>query len=174
MIGGLPAVQSNQMVQIISEFALPILSFDNQLIFNMICGLIIAVLAGTVIIGGLTRIAKASSWLVPIMGGLYVLTATFILIANFEDVPSVIKIIFSDAFTGTSVAGGTLMGVIMYGIQRGAFSNEAGIGTEALIHGTAKTNNPIKEEDMKDLLGSIPPNQPKNGLKAIFFNREFD
>ena len=122
MIGGLPAVQSNQMVQIISEFALPILSFDNQLIFNMVCGLIIAVLAGTVIIGGLTRIAKASSWLVPIMGGLYVLTATFILIANFEDVPSVIKIIFSDAFTGTSVAGGTLMGVIMYGIQRGAFS----------------------------------------------------
>ena len=145
MIGGLPAVQSNQMVQIISEFALPILSFDNQLVFNMICGFIIAVLAGTVIIGGLTRIAKASSWLVPIMGGLYVLTATFILIANFEDVPSVIKIIFLDAFTGTSVAGGTLMGVIMYGIQRGAFSNEAGIGTEALIHGTAKTNNPIKQ-----------------------------
>ena len=145
MIGGLPAVQSNQMVQIISEFALPVLSFDNQLVFNMICGLIIAVLAGTVIIGGLTRIAKASSWLVPIMGGLYVFTATFILIANFEAVPNVIKIIFSDAFTGTSVAGGTLMGVIMYGIQRGAFSNEAGIGTEALIHGTAKTNNPIKQ-----------------------------
>ena len=145
MIGGLPAVQSNQMVQIISEFALPVLSFDNQLIFNMICGLIIAVLAGSVIIGGLTRIAKASSWLVPIMGGLYVLTATFILVANFEDVPSVIKIIFSDAFTGTSVAGGTLMGVIMYGIQRGAFSNEAGIGTEALIHGTAKTSSPIKQ-----------------------------
>ena len=111
----------------------------------MICGLIIAVLAGTVIIGGLTRIAKASSWLVPIMGGMYVFTATFILITNFEDVPSVIKIIFSDAFTGTSVAGGTLMGVIMYGIQRGAFSNEAGIGTEALIHGTAKTNSPIKQ-----------------------------
>ena len=145
MIGGLPAVQSNQMVQIISEFALPVLSFDNQLVFNMICGLIIAVLAGTVIIGGLTRIAKASSWLVPIMGGLYVFTATFILIANFEAVPNVIKIIFSDAFTGTSVAGGTLMGVIMYGIQRGAFSNEAGIGTEALIHGTAKTNSPIKQ-----------------------------
>ena len=145
MIGGLPAVQSNQMVQIISEFALPVLSFDNQLVFNMICGLIIAVLAGTVIIGGLTRIAKASSWLVPIMGGLYVFTAAFILIANFEGVPSVIKIIFSDAFTGTSVAGGTLMGVIMYGIQRGAFSNEAGIGTEALIHGTAKTNSPIKQ-----------------------------
>ena len=79
------------------------------------------------------------------MGGMYVFTATFILITNFEDVPSVIKIIFSDAFTGTSVAGGTLMGVIMYGIQRGAFSNEAGIGTEALIHGTAKTNSPIKQ-----------------------------
>ena len=61
------------------------------------------------------------------MGGLYVFTATFILIANFEDVPNVITIIFSDAFTGTSVAGGTLMGVIMYGIQRGAFSNEASL-----------------------------------------------
>ena len=145
MIGGLPAVQSNQMVQIITEFAMPILSFDNQQVFNIVCGLIIAVLAGIVIIGGLTRIAKASSWLVPIMGGLYVLTATFILITNSEDVPNVIKIIFSDAFTGTSVAGGSLMGVIMYGVQRGAFSNEAGIGTEALIHGTAKTSNPIKQ-----------------------------
>ena len=145
MIGGLPAVQSNQMVQIISDFALPILSFDNQLVFNLVCGIIIALVAGTVIIGGLTRIAKASSWLVPIMGGLYVLSAALILIANFEAVPNVIKIIFLDAFSGTSVAGGTLIGVIMYGIQRGAFSNEAGIGTEALIHGTAKTNNPIKQ-----------------------------
>jgi len=145
MIGGLPAVQSNQMVQIISDFALPILSFDNQLVFNLLCGIIIALVAGTVIIGGLTRIAKASSWLVPVMGGLYVLSATLILIANFEAVPNVIKIIFLDAFSGTSVAGGTLIGVIMYGIQRGAFSNEAGIGTEALIHGTAKTNNPIKQ-----------------------------
>jgi len=145
MIGGLPAVQSNQMVQIISDFALPILSFDNQLVFNLVCGIIIALVAGTVIIGGLTRIAKASSWLVPVMGGLYVLSATLILIANFEAVPNVIKIIFLDAFSGTSVAGGTLIGVIMYGIQRGAFSNEAGIGTEALIHGTAKTNNPIKQ-----------------------------
>ena len=145
MIGGLPAVQSNQMVQIISDFALPILSFDNQFVFNLVCGIIIALIAGTVIIGGLTRIAKASSWLVPVMGGLYVLSATLILIANFEAVPNVIKIIFLDAFSGTSVAGGTLMGVIMYGIQRGAFSNEAGIGTEALIHGTAKTNNAIKQ-----------------------------
>ena len=145
MIGGLPAVQSNQMVQIISDFALPILSFDNQLVFNLVCGIIIALVAGTVIIGGLTRIAKASSWLVPVMGGLYVLSAALILIANFEAVPNVIKIIFLDAFSGTSVAGGTLIGVIMYGIQRGAFSNEAGIGTEALIHGTAKTNNPIKQ-----------------------------
>ncbi len=145
MIGGLPAVQSNQMVQIISEFALPVLSIESQLIFNMLCGLIITVIAGTVIIGGLTRIAKASSWLVPIMGGLYVLTAAFILLLNLGDVPRVIQIIFTDAFSGTSVAGGTLMGVIMYGIQRGAFSNEAGIGTEALIHGTAKTNSPIKQ-----------------------------
>ena len=145
MIGGLPAVQSNQMVQIISDFALPILSFDNQFVFNLVCGIIIALVAGTVIIGGLTRIAKASSWLVPVMGGLYVLSAALILIANFEAVPNVIKIIFLDAFSGTSVAGGTLIGVIMYGIQRGAFSNEAGIGTEALIHGTAKTNNPIKQ-----------------------------
>ena len=145
MIGGLPAVQSNQMVQIISDFALPILSFDNQFVFNLVCGIIIALVAGTVIIGGLTRIAKASSWLVPVMGGLYILSATIILIANFEAVPNVFKIIFLDAFSGTSVAGGTLIGVIMYGIQRGAFSNEAGIGTEALIHGTAKTNNPIKQ-----------------------------
>ena len=142
------------MVQIISEFALPILSIESQLIFNILCGLIIAVIAGTVIIGGLTRIAKASSWLVPVMGGLYVLTATFILLINLGDVPRVIQIIFTDAFSGTSVAGGTLMGVIMYGIQRGAFSNEAGIGTESLAHGAAKTSEPIRE-GLVAMLGPI-------------------
>ena len=145
MIGGLPAVQSNQIVQIIRELSFPEIVSQDMLVFNLSMGVIITLVTGLVVIGGLKRIAQASAWLVPFMGGLYIFAALIILVLNFNEVPGVIWLIITDAFSGKAVVGGTLMGVILYGIQRGAFSNEAGIGTESLIHGTARTNNPIKQ-----------------------------
>ena len=67
------------------------------------------------------------------------------LILNFELIPNALALILADAFTGESVAGGSLMAMIIYGVQRGAYSNEAGIGTESLAHGAAKTSEPIRE-----------------------------
>ena len=145
MIGGLPAVQSNQIVQIIRELSFPEMVSQDMLVFNLSMGVLITLVTGLVVIGGLKRIAQASAWLVPFMGGLYIFAALIILVLNFNEVPGVIWLIITDAFSGKAVVGGTLMGVILYGIQRGAFSNEAGIGTESLIHGTARTNNPIKQ-----------------------------
>ena len=145
MIGGLPAVQSNQIVQIIRELSFPEMVSQDMLVFNLSMGVLITLVTGLVVIGGLKRIAQASAWLVPFMGGLYIFAALIILVLNFNEVPGVIWLIVTDAFSGKAVVGGTLMGVILYGIQRGAFSNEAGIGTESLIHGTARTNNPIKQ-----------------------------
>ena len=118
---------------------------QDMLVFNLSMGVLITLVTGLVVIGGLKRIAQASAWLVPFMGGLYIFAALIILVLNFNEVPGVIWLIVTDAFSGKAVVGGTLMGVILYGIQRGAFSNEAGIGTESLIHGTARTNNPIKQ-----------------------------
>ncbi len=153
MIGSLPALQSNQMAQIIRDFAFSG-GIENAFYFNLMIGLSIATLSGIVIIGGLKRIAKASAWLVPIMGGIYIAAAIIIMLLNFSSVPAAIGSIFIDAFSGSAVIGGTFMGVLIYGIQRGAFSNEAGIGTEALVHGAAKTNNPINQ-GMVAMIGPI-------------------
>ena len=67
------------------------------------------------------------------------------LILNLNQVLPAFKLIFIDAFNGTAIAGGTFFGVLIYGVRRGAFSNEAGMGTESLVHGVAKVSNPVKQ-----------------------------
>jgi AGCS family alanine or glycine:cation symporter len=149
LIGALPALQANQLVQILRD----VVFIDNGIldaeadhfIFNLSAGLIITAICAVVIFGGLHRIAAVASRLVPFMSVLY-LSATLLAIAlNIGELPSVIALIISDAFTGQAAAGGALLSVILYGVQRGAYSNEAGIGTESLAHGAAKTTEPIRE-----------------------------
>ncbi|MEK9650036.1 MAG: amino acid carrier protein [Gammaproteobacteria bacterium] len=154
MIGALPALQSNQIVQIFREVLYPKSGLSTEFQFNLIAGLSLATIAGFVILGGLKRIANFSSWLVPFMGGLYVFCALLAGITNFSMLDDVFLLIVSDAFTGKAVAGGSFMGVLIYGIQRGAYSNEAGIGTEAMVHGSAKTNSPI-DQGMIAMLGPV-------------------
>mgnify|MGYP005670226911 FL=1 len=98
-----------------------------------------------VVLGGLKRIANVSAWLVPFMGGLYLSAVLFAVLINYDQFLPAIGLIVSEAFSINSAVAGGLVGVILTGIKRGAFSNEAGIGTEALIHGTAKTTNPVKQ-----------------------------
>lgn len=149
LIGCLPAVQTNQLVQISRDlFAIPagILSVDgDHRWFNAAMGVLIAITTATVMLGGLKRVARVATGLVPAMALLYVGTAGIVIAMNLHDVPGVFALIVSDAFTGDSVAGGALGTVILYGVQRGAFSNEAGIGTEALAHGAARTSEPVRE-----------------------------
>lgn len=109
-----------------------------------IFGLIVAVIVGVVIIGGVVRIAAVTSKLVPIMCGIYVIAALVILLMNFTKIPEAVGIIISSAFAPKAVAGG-LIGVMLIGIQRAVFSNEAGIGSAPIAHSAAKTKNPASE-----------------------------
>ena len=101
-------------------------------------------MVGAVIIGGIQRIASVTSRLVPTMCILYVLSALFIILTNIGDVPAMFVLIFSEAFSGQAVEGG-ILGIAIIGITRAAFSNEAGIGSAAIAHAAAKTEEPARE-----------------------------
>ena len=105
---------------------------------NLFTGILVAGLVSIVIFGGIQRIAKVASKLVPFMVGLYLIAAFIIILKNIGEIPSVYKIIFQDAFTGKSVAGGAIGTMIIIGVRRGLFSNEAGTGTETMAHGSSK------------------------------------
>ncbi|TDJ29356.1 MAG: alanine:cation symporter family protein [Gammaproteobacteria bacterium] len=149
LIGCLPAFQANQLVQALREVVFVELGILEAGVahptFNIVAGCIIAVIAATVIFGGLQRIARVASRVVPFMAVLYLGTALVAVLTNITELPAVIALIVTDAFTGDAVAGGALLTVILYGVQRGAYSNEAGIGTESMAHGAARTKEPIRE-----------------------------
>ncbi len=153
MFASFTFLQANQLVEIIRKFVYGPEGFFiktlkdsyNSLLGDAITGTIIALIVALVIFGGLHRIAKVASRLVPIMVGLYLFAALIILILNFSLIPKIFANIFFDAFTGDAVAGGALGTMIITGVRRGLFSNEAGAGTEALAHGAAKTSEPVRE-----------------------------
>ncbi len=109
-----------------------------------VLGLIFAVLVGLVIIGGISRIAKVTSKLVPLMCAIYLLMGIVVLIAHASELGSAIGIIFEQAFNPNAVVGGVL-GVLLIGLQRASFSNEAGIGSAPIAHAAVKTNHPASE-----------------------------
>lgn len=149
LVGCLPAFQTNQLVQIMRDVVfIPqgwIAADGDYLRFNLASGIVIASLVALVVYGGLFRIANVASKVVPAMTLLYTGAALVIVVLNIEQVPSLLWLIVSDAFTGEAAAGGVIAAVVSTGVQRGAFSNEAGIGTEALAHGAAKTTEPVRE-----------------------------
>jgi AGCS family alanine or glycine:cation symporter len=107
-------------------------------------GLVMAGLVAIVIIGGIKRIAKVTEKVVPFMAGIYVLAALIILGANFTLIDDAFALIFEGAFSGLGIAGG-LVGVMIQGIRRGAFSNEAGVGSAAIAHSAVRTKYPASE-----------------------------
>ena len=147
LIGCLPLFQANQLTQIIRDeiwknngwFA------DSVLTGNLAVGIPVAVLVALVIFGGIKRIGYVASRLVPLMVSLYLLAGIFIMITNLEHIPDILALIFSDAFSGKAAAGGVVGSVIITGVRRASFSNEAGLGTEAMAHGAAKTREPVRE-----------------------------
>jgi len=149
MIGCLPVLQSNQLIQIIRDLIFidqGLLDADQDpFYFNLFAGMALAAIAGSIIFGGLNRIAKAATLIVPFMAVLYIGTVVIALAMNIEQVPAAFAMIITDAFTGEAVAGGSVLAMMVYGVQRGAFSNEAGMGTESLVHGAVKTSEPIRE-----------------------------
>jgi len=103
-----------------------------------------AALVAVVIIGGIKRIAKVTEKIVPFMAIMYVLAAVVILVANFSLIDDAFALIFEGAFSGLGIAGG-LVGVMIQGIRRGAFSNEAGVGSAAIAHAAVRTRYPASE-----------------------------
>ena len=158
LLGCLPIFQANQLTQILREVLFIeqgwLTAQGNHFNFNLALGLGLALVAAPVVLGGLSRVAKAAATLVPLMSILYVGGAITAVLLNIDKLPAAVALIVTDAFTGEAVAGGALLAVILYGVQRGAFSNEAGIGTEALAHGAARTREPIRE-GLVAMLGPI-------------------
>ncbi|WP_299224786.1 sodium:alanine symporter family protein [uncultured Psychroserpens sp.] len=137
--GGGNAFQSNQAaVQLSSLFNL------EGGATGVIIGVVLAILVGIVIIGGIKRIAKITEKIVPFMAGIYVLACLVIIFSNFSYIGDAFGLIFSGAFTPMAGLGG-LVGVLIVGFQRAAFSNEAGAGSAAIAHSAVKTKYPASE-----------------------------
>lgn len=107
-------------------------------------GLVLAVFTGLTIMGGIKGIAKVTSKLVPIMGVVYVITGLVVILMNIDNLGTAFGLIFSGAFNPEAGLGG-IMGVLIVGFQRAAFSNEAGVGSAAIAHAAVKTDRPVTE-----------------------------
>ena len=112
---------------------------------KMIMGLILCVLTALVIFGGVNRIAKVSEVIVPIFAGLYILVALFVVVTNLNELPGVLKLIFESAFGMREIAMGTMGGMMLTGIKRGLFSNEAGMGSAPNAAATADVAHPVEQ-----------------------------
>jgi len=133
-------IQANTMADVLfTEFGIP----------SWVTGLVSATLVFLVIVGGITRIARVTSVLAPLMAVLYVLSALIILILNLPQVIPTLGLIFREAFQPTAGIAGTGMGLfvttMMWGVRRGLFSNEAGQGSAPIAHAAAKTDEPVAE-----------------------------
>jgi AGCS family alanine or glycine:cation symporter len=112
--------------------------------YGWVYGLIMTVMVGIVIIGGIRRIATTAEKIVPLMCGVYVLSALVILFLNYQKIPWAFGEILRGAFAPDAAYGG-IIGVLIVGFQRAAFSNEAGVGSAAIAHSAAKTDYPVRE-----------------------------
>ena len=147
MIGCLPIFQANQLTKGI-EYLLLIpnnITTADDTSSKWIIGAVIMVIVGVIIVGGIQRIGKIASQLVPAMVVIYFLSVFGILVLNIDAVPETFAMIFRDAFTAEAKLGGALGALFIIGLRRAAFSNEAGIGTAPMAHGAAKTTEPVRE-----------------------------
>lgn len=142
-------VQSNSVADALeSSFSIP----------TWLTGTLIAIITAAVILGGINRIATVAAKLVPFMAIAYVTGAMVIILMNIADVPGALGIIVSDAFTGTAATGGflgaTIWAAIRFGVARGIFSNEAGLGSAPIAHAAARTTDPVRQ-GMIGMLGTF-------------------
>ena len=148
MFGTLPIFQINQLVQIVRDvIAIPagIATANSHLGFDFILGIILSAVLFAIAAGKVKRVSAFAGLVVPAMVGFYFVLTGVLLLSNVAEIPAMVGLIFADAFTGDAVSGGVLGAVILIGVQRGVFSNEAGLGTESLAHGAAKTDEPARE-----------------------------
>ena len=138
--GGGNAAQSNQAAIVLKN----LLGYDSTFAGAMI-GLILAILVGIIIIGGIKRIASVTEKVVPFMALLYIIACLYIIGSNFSFLDDAFKLIITEAFNPTAIGVGGIIGVLMIGFQRAAFSNEAGAGSASIAHSAVKTNYAASE-----------------------------
>lgn len=129
-------VQSNSVADAVAT---------NMGINPWITGIILAILTALVILGGIKSIGRVTAFLVPFMALFYVVGGLLIILLNISQVPAAIGLIFSDAFTGAAMTGGAIGTVIRWGVARGVFSNEAGLGSAPIAAAAAKTDIPGRQ-----------------------------
>lgn len=159
LIGCLPIFQANQLTQIIADIGLKSTGL-NKYSFRVgsfevnsarfVIGCLLMVISGVVILGGIQRIGKWAGKMVPLMIVLYFSAVMVILILNWQKVPEHLSLIFTDAFSanhyhGNPALGGLVGGLIVAGVRRASFSNEAGIGTAPMALGASKSKEPVRE-----------------------------
>ncbi len=117
-------------------------AFEN---LNWLYGLILALLVGLVIIGGIRRIGAVAGVLIPSMCAIYFVAAAWILLTNFTEIPAAIATIFREAFAPRAAIAGGFVAVLVQGVRRAAFDNEAGVGSAPICHSAARTDEPVRE-----------------------------
>ena len=142
-------VQSNSVSQVLNDsFAVPPLA----------TGLVLMLLVGAVVLGGIKRIARVASWLVPMMALSYILMSLVVILSHLGELPGAIVTIVDSAMNGTAAAGGfagaTVWAALRFGVARGIFSNEAGLGSAPIAHAAARTTQPV-QQGMIAMLGTF-------------------
>ena len=139
-VGAIPLVQVNQSLSAFSS----VVGFDTNFNNNLIFGIVMAFFVGIVVIGGVHRLGRVTSILVPFMALLYVAGVLIIIAVNIAELPNAIMLIVSDAFSGKAAAGG-MIGAFIVGMQRAVYSSEAGVGSAVIAHAQARTHEPASE-----------------------------
>lgn len=138
--GGGNAAQSNQATIVLKDL------FGLETTFaGAVIGLILAAFVGVIIIGGIKRIASVTEKIVPLMAVLYIIACLYILTINFSYIDDAIALIITEAFNPTAIGVGGIIGVLMVGFKRAAFSNEAGAGSASIAHSAVKTKYSASE-----------------------------
>ena len=142
-------VQSNSVAQVLH---------DTFAVQPLVTGIALMLLVGSVVLGGIRRIAAVASFLVPLMAASYLLMGFIVVMFNIEAVPAAVATIVSSAFSGSAALGGfagaTIWAAIRFGVARGIFSNEAGLGSAPIAHAAARTDEPV-EQGMIAMLGTF-------------------
>ncbi|MFT6796953.1 MAG: AGCS family alanine or glycine:cation symporter [Maribacter sp.] len=147
LFGVLPAFTTNQFTQTLMTVIVPDEAFmvlgDFQ--WKLIIGIVLSIITSFVIFGGLKKIAKVATAIVPFMVLVYLLAVVYILFTNVSEILPSFKLIFTEAFNFKTLVTGGLWGLIIIGVRRAVFSNESGVGTAPMFHGQSKTKEPIQE-----------------------------
>ncbi|HHV02789.1 MAG: alanine/glycine:cation symporter family protein [Bacteroidales bacterium] len=145
MIGTFCLMQSNQLTEALQTVFFTPAGIEDTLILRFIVGLCIAGIVSVVVLGGISRIGKVASLIVPFMVGFYFLLVLYIILTNLSVVPEVFRSIFNGAFNLRAGTGGFAGSVIVIGARRAAFVNEAGVGTASMMHGASRNSEPVRE-----------------------------